>query len=439
MLLVYCKKVTNRAGYVFNLIFKTILGTEFEITSDTDYFANHNGTKVCYNSTKFTDNCIFVKSTELLFQHSIDIPETHCFDWDGVAAFFGTNNSDADLPFDIFAASFFLATRYEEYLPFKADDMGCYDVSNSLAYKNGFLEKPVIDIWAWRMAEAIHKKFPSWEMPKRYFNFITTVNIGQAYKYKRIGMLRTIYGYFNDALKRDWPHVKQRTQVLLNRQPDPYDKYETIVNISAKYSHKLVFWALMCDYSPYDHNISYRNQHLRDMLKNLADFGKVGISLSYESEGELQTQTAETERLADVLHKPVIRSRFNNLRFMLPLDYKNLNKIGIEKDFSMGYRSTPGFRAGTCTPFHFFNIDADREYPLLVFPTPLPEQLLTSHSATDAVTLTQKVIAEVAAVNGTFVSTWKLDTLSNSEKIKAFEETLALCKNTKDNNQLKNR
>lgn len=439
MLLIYCPKVTNRAGYVFNLIFKTILGTEFEITSDKFFFENHGGTKICYNGTKFDENCIFVKSSELLFQHTIDILETYCFDWEGVPAFFGNNNNDADLPFDIFAASFYLVSRYEEYLPFKADSWGGYDVTNSLAYKNDFLERPVIDIWAWRMAAIIHQKYPEWLMPKRYFNFFTTINIGQAYKYKRLGLLRTVYGFFHDTAKRNWPNVKLRAKVLLSMANDPYDNYEQIVNLSEKYSHKLIFWALMCNYSPYDHNISYRNQHLRDMLKHLADFGKVGISMSYESEGELQTQTSETERLSEVLHKPVIRSRFNNQHFMLPMDYKNLSKIGIEKDFSMGYRNVAGFRAGTCTPYNFFNLDSNREYPLLVYPTPIPESLLSNTSENEALAMAKKIISEIGNVGGTFVSTWKSDSFSNADNINLFEQVLAICKSTKDSKQLKNK
>ena len=434
MLLIYCPKVTNRAGYVFNLIFKTILGTDFEITSDSAFFESHSGTKICYNGTKIGNNCIFVKSSPLLFRHSIDTLDTDVFDYDGVPAFFGTNNKDADIPFDIFAASFYLVSRYEEYLPFRTDKLGCYDVSNSLAYNKGFLDKPVIDIWAWRLAEKISQRFTDWEMPKKRFDFISTVNLGQAYKYKRIGLMRTAYGYCHDMAKRDWQHVRQRTRVLFNKQDDPYDNYEHIVQLSRKYGTKTLFWSLMCDYTPYDHNISYRNVHLRNTLKHLADYGKVGISLSYSSEGDLQKQTSETERLADVLHKPVIRSRFNYQRYHLPMDYKNLNKIGIEKDFSMGYHNAVGFRAGTCTPFHFFNIDANREYNLMVYPTPIPEGIFSDHTPEEVLDIYKNIIQTVGNVGGTFVSTWKSEGFTDETYTATYEKILALCKETKDNN-----
>ena len=436
MLLVYCKKVTNRAGYVFNLIFKTILGTDFEITSDEDFFANHEAPKVCYNDTKILDDCVFIKSKQLLFEHSIDYLELDFFEADGIPAFFGNNDSDADLPFDIFAASFYLASRYEEYLPFRTNEYGCYNHTNSFAFQNNFLDKPVIDIWAWRLAEIIRNRFPDWEMPKKYFNFISTINIGQAYKYKRIGLLRTVYGYCHDIAKRDWQHISERTKVLLNRQADPYDNYQHIVELSEKYHVKTIFWSLMCDYSPYDHNISYRNEHLRNTLKHMADFGKVGISLSYDSSCDLQKQEAETERLAEVLHKPVIRSRFNYMRFQLPVDYKNLAKIGIEKDFSMGYHDVTGFRAGTCAPFHFFNLESNREYNLLVYPTPIPENIFSLYSPDEALDKLKQTINEIAKVGGTFVNIWKSEYFTNETYSGIYEQILELCKNQIDNNHL---
>lgn len=435
MLLVYTPKITNRAGFSFNLIFNNILNVDFEITTDSNLFTKYTGAKICYNTSKICDNSIFVKSTQLLFKHSIDTLNPECFSYEGIPAFFGTNNKDADMPFDIFAASFFLASRYEEYLPFRINEYGCYLAYDSFAYRNGFLDIPIIDIWAWKLATIISHNFPQLKIPKKRFEFISTVNIGQAYKYKRIGLLRTAYGYCHDIAKRDWPHVKQRSRVLLNKQADPYDNYEHIVEISRKHGTKTLFWSLMCDYSPYDHNISYRNEHLRNTLKRLADYGKVGISLSYESTGLLQKQEAETERLDNVLHKPIIRSRFNYQRFHLPTDYKNLTKIGIEKDFSMGYHNAVGFRAGTCTPFHFFNIIANREYNLLVYPTPIPESIFVDHTPDETLNVFKEIIKTISSVDGTFVSTWKSEYFTDKTYMDIYEEVLALCRNIKENNQ----
>ena len=59
--------------------------------------------------------------------------------------FFSVNNSV--FPFDPFAASFFMISRYEEYLPHIKDIHGRFEAKESLAFKNNFLEKPIVDIW----------------------------------------------------------------------------------------------------------------------------------------------------------------------------------------------------------------------------------------------------------------------------------------------------
>jgi hypothetical protein len=44
-----------------------------------------------------------------------------------------------DLPFDPLAATFYLVSRYEEYLPFIPDEHGRFPAKQSFAFSNGFL------------------------------------------------------------------------------------------------------------------------------------------------------------------------------------------------------------------------------------------------------------------------------------------------------------
>ena len=66
--------------------------------------------------------------------------------FEDVPIFFISNNN-SDLPFDPFAASFYLISRYEEYLPCVKDQHDRYPATNSLAYQEGFLQQPVVDKW----------------------------------------------------------------------------------------------------------------------------------------------------------------------------------------------------------------------------------------------------------------------------------------------------
>ena len=48
---------------------------------------------------------------------------------------------DEIIPFDVFSATFFLVSRYEEYLPHVKDDYGRFLATESLAFKEDFLQE----------------------------------------------------------------------------------------------------------------------------------------------------------------------------------------------------------------------------------------------------------------------------------------------------------
>lgn len=74
---------------------------------------------------------------DLLLEQGINDVEIYIQDWDEIPCFFPTSKN-CFLPFDVFAASFYLLSRYEEYLPHLKDEHGRYPASESLAFKNGF-------------------------------------------------------------------------------------------------------------------------------------------------------------------------------------------------------------------------------------------------------------------------------------------------------------
>lgn len=209
MILIFAPKITNRVGYTFNLIFDRILNCNFKLTDDRELFANHPGAKICYNGDRLCDDCIFIKSSPLLFQYNIENVEPECFEFDDgtfsefthsnrLKAIFPVHDSESDLEFDIFAASFYLASRYEEY-PTSSHGTGeCFEYKKSIACRNGFLEYPVINMWCEILKSLISGKFPEFEWHRKKFEHIATINISTPFKYKEIGHVRTIAGMLRD-------------------------------------------------------------------------------------------------------------------------------------------------------------------------------------------------------------------------------------------------
>ena len=139
---------------------------------------------------------IELQNTELLFEKAYKEQTIECFEINDYKAFFKT---EGDFPFDIFAASFYLLSRYEEYLPHKKDMYGRYAHENSLAFREGFLQLPLINIWIEDFKNCLQLKFPSLttHLPIAIgtpFTFLPTYDIDEAYSYKYKQWWRTMGG-----------------------------------------------------------------------------------------------------------------------------------------------------------------------------------------------------------------------------------------------------
>lgn len=87
----------------------------------------------------------------------------------------------------------------------------------------------------------------------------------------------------------------------------------------------------------------------------------------------------------------------------------------------MGYASLPGFRAGTCTPFPFYDLTSEKETSLRIFPFQVMDGTLNQYmklSPDEALEECKKLIDEVKKVNGTFISLWHNESLSEMREWK---------------------
>src|SRR5436189_2036816 len=127
MLLIYVPKITSRLHYIFDFILNDILGTDFKITTDKDEFITSDLSKINYSSTQF-NNELIVPAANLLFEKGIREQELSLNIWNDIPVLF-YSHPRYELPFDVFAASFYMVTRYEEYLPHLRDLYDRYNPS----------------------------------------------------------------------------------------------------------------------------------------------------------------------------------------------------------------------------------------------------------------------------------------------------------------------
>ncbi|MDO6674865.1 polysaccharide deacetylase family protein [Tenacibaculum sp. 1B UA] len=414
MILIYTHKVTPRVRYIFKHIFTRILQVQIDFTGKVEEFVAYNGPKFSYTNVPLGKE-FFVQSNELLFQQGIKDIEIVIQNWDEVPCFFPTVEA-SEIPFDIFAASFFLISRYEEYLPHIKDKYGRFTVGESIAYQNGFLEKPMVDIWAYKFLETLKQKFPDFKHITREYQYISTIDVDNAYAYKYKSFIRTIGGFLKDVSQFKVFTIWDRFTVFFNLKKDPFNTFQKIIELKKAHNVRTIFFFLIGDYTTFDTNVSASKRKFKLLIKDMVDYARVGLHPSYYTMNDSVMLKKEKERLETITNIPVKRSRQHYLRVSLPETYQQLIDLEIDEDYSMGYATHVGFRASTCTPFYFYDLDFEIQTPLKIFPFALMDTTLNDYmklTPKQSLGKIRDLKNEVKAVNGTFITVFHNESLSN--------------------------
>lgn len=423
-ILIYSPKTTSRLKFVFRLVFTELLRIKPIITNSVDKFQSSDLPKIIYGDDVISDD-IFLKSSGLLFEKGIKSLEFDPFDFEGLKVIFPIYNKSSVLPFDIFAAIFFFVSRYEEYIPYKADHHGRFTASQCLAAKLGILEKPVVNIWALRIKKIIQEKYPEIKFLPRSYKFIPTYDVDSAYAYIQKGLVRSIGGYFIAIKNLDWNDIVERTRVLFTKHKDPFDTFDIQIEYQKKYNLRPIYFILFGRYGQFNKNINTRNRSFRFLIKMLGDYAQIGIHPSYNMVDNESLLPLEIRNLENAINKSVKCSRQHFLRLNLPSTYRQLINNDIFEDYSMGFAALAGFRAGICSPFNFYDLDLEAETNFRINPFTVMDGTLNDYmnlTPTDALDKIKQLITEVKNVNGTFIPLWHNESLSDKKRWKGWRK-----------------
>jgi hypothetical protein len=426
MVLIYTHKITNRVRYIFRLLFVDVLASDVKFTDDVQQFLQYRGPKLSYTNQPLGDELFFL-AKPLLFESGIKEQNINVFEWQNSKVFFATSKTSS-FPFDPFACSFYLVSRYEEYLPTIRDDHNRFEAHESLAWQNGFLGKPVVNEWALRIKNLILQRFPAMLFPERKYEYISTIDIDNAYAYKQKGFMRTAGAYLRSFLYLDIKEVLERTNVLLGIEKDIYDTYDFQLEIQKKYNLKTIYFFLFAEYGLNDKNLPVQNKKFKALIKSIADTADVGIHPSYGSNKDTEKLATEIKRLSKVLNREVTKSRQHFLKLTFPDTYRNLLELGITDDYSMGFASEIGFRASICNSFYFYDLDLEIETKLRVHPFMVMDASLKYYMKVEpkeAMHRIKPLIDEVRAVNGTFMSLWHNESMSDAKQWAGWKQVYA--------------
>lgn len=431
MLLVYTHSITPRVKYVFKQICTRILNIPVSFTSKIEDFIAHNDIKMSYAKQPLGKE-FFIRSQGLLHEQGLTFLTVNVQDWDSSKCFFITGEQSY-LPFDIFAASFYMISRYEEYLPHVKDDYGRFLPSESIAFQNNFLHQPVVDIWAYKFLDALKKYYPDLSPKTRAYKTNLVIDVPMAYDFKQKGLMRTVGGTIGDLVRFKFKRLYNRYLVLLGFKKDPYNTFNWIINKQKQSSNKFKVFFLIGNYSTYDKNINVNKRKFISQIKAVSDYCKVGLKVSYFALENLELLKEEKKKIEDVINTPLQSSRHSFSKLNLPESYRHLIELEIHEDYTMGYINEPGFRAGTCTPFLFFDLDYETQTPLLINPFHvIDSSLLKYTSLLDKKEQLNSIINEIKKVHGVFTPIFHNYTFGEEPKWNGFKDLFTIVINSQN-------
>ncbi|MCK4464140.1 MAG: polysaccharide deacetylase family protein [Bacteroidales bacterium] len=433
-MLFYSQQITPRLEYIVNLICREILGIDCQITTDKDQFSKYSEPKINYSSLSFDDSFKIVPAG-LLFEKGIRQLDMYVPVYKDMHVFFLTDLG-SDIPFDPFSASFYMVTRYEEYVDFNEDEHGRFEADLSIAYENGFLNEPVVNQWTRELGEGLVNKFPELKIKKNKFHFIPTIDVDEPFAYLHKGIFRNAGAILNSYLKGNKKEGAKRFKVLIKKLEDPYFTFPFIKKTHDRFKLDPVFFILAGKRSKFDKNISLEKKGYRNLLLDLVKKYEIGVHPSYKSNSNIDILSGEINGLSLVLGKPVHISRQHFLKLRFPETYRNLIQFGIKEDYTMGYASRTGFRAGIASPFNFYDLEREEETGLKVFPFQVMDGTLKDYlrlEPPEAIQRIRELIEKVRKVNGTFISLWHNTSFDDKGEWKGWRkvyvEMIKLCVN----------
>lgn len=280
---------------------------------------------------------------------------------------------------DIVASAYFLLTRYEEWIrPEVRDIHGRFLGTNSLSYRAGFLDRPIVDEYAEllrRWASRVGIDLPK---PDRHFSVLLTHDVDTLGPgLGPIGFIRSIA---SGLLGRRPLHDALRNAVAaMGLASHPADNLPEVIQLDRQLTDRFspdccrsVFFFLAGDTSLFDGSYRLGSERAARAIRQVSDAGAcIGLHASCQAGINPARIAVERKTLQAAAGIPIEANRHHYLAWREPNHGIMIAEAGIRWDSSLGYADVAGFRLGVCRPVPLFDPIERRllgieEHPLTV-------------------------------------------------------------------------
>ncbi len=382
-ILLFTEKITNRINYIFDFILCDFSGIDYKMTTDFNEFLQSNLPKINF-SNHFFDNEINFNVDEILLE--IDI-----------------NKNINYYTLNEIGKCFYWLSRYEEYISPK----DLFDEHNRFLGSDLDYSQPIVDLICIEIQKKISKKYPELNFRQRIFKQINTHDVDYAWKYLHHSPKIKFGSLFKKLVKGNFKEFQNQIKILNHKEKDPYNTYDYLKHLAEKHQIGTIFFWLLGDYSTFDKNHDWKNKAQQKLIKEISTWAKVGIHPSYQSNNDNTLLTTEINRLQIITNSEVKLSRQHFIKSHLPTTYQQLLTNQISEDYTMGFAHRLGFRAGTSTPYKWFDLSTNKQTLLTIYPFVTMDVTLKNYLKSTpelAISELKSLKQTIKNVNGTFIT-----------------------------------
>lgn len=445
--------------YIVSTVFKYFWNVDYEIIYE-------NRINICLT---INDKNIFIDDS--FFQHAVDwwlntesmpvLPLKHWYIDDkkitecvtdcDLPVIFGkalNNNryfyrdNDIYIGIDILGSAFFMLTRYEEIVNKNRDNYGRFSAYYSIAYKEKFLERPIINEYLEILWHAIQCVAPELKRKQRSFKIIPTHDVDRPFEFLNLSLYQVVHSLAGDLLKRKSIKLfSNRLKSYIkfkqgNYKADCNYTFDTIMDISEANGLTSTFFFMTAqNISALDGNYSIVHPYIKNLMQDIAKRRhKIGLHPSFESFKNAELLKNNKEQLDSAIKDNLNKNfefgaRQHYLRWSCPETWQYYENAGLKFDTTLSFADHIGFRCGICYEYPVFNLLTRRqlsliEYPLIVMECSGLDEMYMNLPHKEMYERCNNLKRYCQKYNGNFVILWHNTRFIKKEEAKLYKSII---------------
>lgn len=307
-----------------------------------------------------------------------------------------SQDSKSALDFDIVAATFILASDFQDLISLERDEFDRLRAMDSLQDRLSVLDFPVVNYYSLLLKQRLEEFFNVKIDLKKYYGvdygLALTHDVDYTSSLNFKITKRNIFGHAilnKEGLSSDERIIKLLHPVLaLVGYDPPRSGLSFLRDLETESDLKSTFFIKTGETAKEDVNYNYRSKRMKRFLKSLDNSGfETGIHPSMKTYIDAEQFIAEKTRLEETMGREVQSVRQHYLKFTAGKTVSIWEKAGMKYDSTLGFSRKTGFRNSVGFPFPLYNFGQDRvstvtELPLILMDGTIAEnRRLTTEQA----------------------------------------------------------